>query len=449
MQLLYSLEYDRDPVSTIQTLLLLSLRSSPSSRHQGPSHWISLAVQLARREGIHSHATGSRFSISDIGIRKRIWTCCVMQDALTAMAGCRAPSISFNESRACSLQMEDFDFTPCGEASGLRNIRGELDGRLAEVFIQMAKLSSLLNCVLWAQNEATGLMDRTHCIELSTQLEQWRQGLPSSSQPPDPAAMLLNDKPSPVDVQRIVLHMTYHISFFMLHRENRGCNTASYASTTASGLPFTTKQLQSAHSVMRLAAVLVTCKLEELVPVAGAVPLLPALIAHTLDAAVRSTHYKTAQDAQQSIQLLEHMKEKFDFAEMAACHLGSLRAATHVQPGEDSGTSWPAGDAQLTPETTKMTTPMLSLIASPPNLLADFTSIADLNDSSPESLDFGPSGLDFLLPDNPNFTSWLDSACETAYTEDSKQEHGFDALPRHHALFLEDNGSEMLFQNVV
>lgn len=374
-----------------------------------------------------------------------------MQDTLAALAGSRVPIISPSESRARSFQLEDFDFTPCGEVLGLGKIGVELDEQLrsAEVFTQMAKLSSLLNCVLWSQSEAARRMYRTHFIELSTRLKQWRQALPSSCQSPEPAVMLLNDQASPVDVQQIVLHMMYHTSVFMLHRQAISLGTTSHASTVAPGLPFTNKQLQSAHSVMHLAALLVTCKLEELVPVAGVVLLLPALIAHTLDAAARSTDYKTAQDAQQSIQLLERMKEKFDLADMAAHHLESLRAATHVQPCKDSGTSWPARDVQSTRETTKMTTPMPSLVASPPDLLADFTSIADLDDSFTESLDFGSSGLDFLLPDNPNFTSWLDSACKTAYMDDSKQEHGVDVLPQHHALFLEDNGSEMLFHNMV
>ena len=404
-QLLYSLDYDKEPISTIQTLLLFSLRSTPSSKHQGPAHWVQLAVHLARQEGLHHQTTGDGLQLSCIATRRRLWWCCVVQDTLIANAECHAPSIHLFEFQCCMLEIEDFDLSTCLEMTESEEPQKGPDELvpLTEVFVEVAKLSALLNRVLWSRYEPSLVqMDSCRYVELSTALEQWRQQLPSSCQPPDPALMLRNDQASPLDVQRTVLHMTYQTTISLLRCQIPDFDVFACKGTIASG----DSQMQSAQAIMRLAATLVTCELEELVPIAGVVLLLPALIAHALHASGHTIDYRTAQDAQQSIQLLERMKEKFDFADIAACHLEALRAGTNIVPAEraDGNVLSQVGYGMSPDEDTLCSTAIPDLSLSLDQLdSTDFADFAELDDASPQSLDYDSSGLAFLS-DTPNLT---------------------------------------------
>jgi hypothetical protein len=291
---------------------------------------------------------------------------------------------------------------------------------LAEVFIETAKLSALLNRVLWSKYEpGLARMDSSRSIELSTALEQWQRELPSSCQAPDPALMLHNKDASSLDVQRTILHMTYHTTTSLLLRQMPTSDIFTSESAATAMQTFTVNETECVQSIMRLAAMLVTCELEEVVPISGIVLLLPALLSHTLHASGHTViDYRTAQDAQQSLQLLERMKDKFDFADVAACHLDTLRAGTMSVTSEEEEVGVleqdqghppsPFGDPEdhiMSPvEAALSSTGVSDLDISLHELeSAEFAAFAVLTDPSPKGLDYDSSGLAFLA-DTPSLT---------------------------------------------
>lgn len=89
-----------DSTAISQAALLLSFHSSPTTKSQNNSSWLSVGIQHARAENCHLY-----YCTPDIGARqrsqkKRLWWCCIIRDRVIAL-GMR---------RHVQITMDHFDF---------------------------------------------------------------------------------------------------------------------------------------------------------------------------------------------------------------------------------------------------------------------------------------------------------------------------------------------------
>jgi hypothetical protein len=332
-QLLYSMEYDKEPISVVQTLLLFSLRSPESSKQQSASCWIQLAITMIRQQRMHCEAARATLPKQQASLWKRLWWCSIMRDTFNALGCCRAPSIRGDECEISFLELDDFDIAPFprAELSAIPSCSIDEQTRLAELFIELGDLSLRLARVLWAQFHSPGRSDPFHQDEVLVSLEQWYQDLPPSCRQQSSAAILPNEQGALVEVHRSFIRMAYHATILTLHRHCVMSSAPADEQRLGASLV-----AQPVNSILHIAADLVARGVDHLMPVTGVALLLPALIIHSLDAAAYAMNYKTAQDAQQSMQILESMRDRFAFAEMAACYLEPLRQAARGSTRTDN-----------------------------------------------------------------------------------------------------------------
>ncbi|KAK0389175.1 hypothetical protein NLU13_2750 [Sarocladium strictum] len=427
-KLLYSLEYDKEPLSIVQTLLLLSLRSPSSSKQDTPSFCTHLAIGVIRQEKMHCEASRAALPKHEASIWKRLWWCCIVRDTFNALGGCHAPSIRGDDCEISFLELDDFDVAPLPTSgpSDPSACTTEEQTRLAELFIELGDLSLRLARVLHHQFRGLGpnAPADDDDDELIGSLKQWYQDLPPSCHAESPPVTSWNDRVSLVDVQRCFLHMTYHAALLTIHR-----NGIVPAVTSVREDPGTSLAAQSANSILQIAAGLVASELDDLMPVMGVTLLLPALLVHSLDAAAHATNYEIAQDAHQSMRILEKMKDRFEFAHMAACYLQPFREASHESSraketghGEEPDHAAPTARLSVHSSLPNSSTTPRCVGTEIPDLTAASSSMVDaLGDPSPDYLQ--ASHFD------PKVLEELDSLSAEAYSFEQLMENSLDDAP--------------------
>lgn len=143
-QVLYNLNYEKDAVATLQTLILLAYASDDSESDKDKTHWTTVAVSLCYRIGLNHYPKGEGSALLGKGpgrLWRRLWWSCFILDRLVTVTYGRIPGINQQDWDVPYLQMDDLE---------LEAMRGFVDQmsvqQLAECFIEKAELSVHRGC---------------------------------------------------------------------------------------------------------------------------------------------------------------------------------------------------------------------------------------------------------------------------------------------------------------
>ncbi|ODV77302.1 uncharacterized protein CANTADRAFT_34018, partial [Suhomyces tanzawaensis NRRL Y-17324] len=108
---LYEASYESDPVSVLQTLLLVgSFWEGPEDVTKNSYYWTKVAIALAQGYGFQRDISNSKtLSNSDKKIWRRVWWCLFEKDRNVAIAFGRPAAIDLNDCDVPMLTLEDFD----------------------------------------------------------------------------------------------------------------------------------------------------------------------------------------------------------------------------------------------------------------------------------------------------------------------------------------------------
>jgi hypothetical protein len=108
IKLLYDLDTERDQITLIQSLLLMTYWFERPDNPKNTAQWLSLAISLGHGIGLHrnpykaSEPEGQR-------LRKRVWWCSFMRDKLVALATSRPAKIGLKDGDVPMLTVDDFE----------------------------------------------------------------------------------------------------------------------------------------------------------------------------------------------------------------------------------------------------------------------------------------------------------------------------------------------------
>lgn len=180
---LFDLDYEKDRMTVIKSLVLLSFRRNKSTG-KDPRHWMGIAVS-AHTAGLHRFPD-RRISVASQRDRVRTWWSLFCRDRILSLSTKRAGIIDGGAFETPVLTLTDFEFstyTP-GEIRSLGTSEVLLDlevqRRLALIFIENAKLSLCISRVLTTLEFSRGLSSDS------------LSGIAGASSSPDGSNMLTN-----------------------------------------------------------------------------------------------------------------------------------------------------------------------------------------------------------------------------------------------------------------
>ncbi|KAJ9144528.1 hypothetical protein NKR23_g5888 [Pleurostoma richardsiae] len=154
---LYDVNYESDHVVLVRAILLMSYWQESPDHDKNSSHWVGVAISLAKNIGLHSDlSTNGLLTPRMLKLRRRIWWSCVMRDG------------------------KDLDVCILGEDSRLLLpdcvlLRDpEMQQKLNQICVQQAKLCVLINYALKARSREADTVD--------FKLKTWKAALPTSCQ---------------------------------------------------------------------------------------------------------------------------------------------------------------------------------------------------------------------------------------------------------------------------
>ncbi|KAF5709071.1 cutinase transcription factor 1 beta [Fusarium mundagurra] len=111
VKLLYSLGYETDRLTLVQSLLLMTYWYDSDSDDKHTWYWMGLALTTAHIEGLHRDLEEPQQMNKQGRLRRRIWWSCVIRDRLLGL-GLRRPSrIREDEFSVTRLRLDDFDIS--------------------------------------------------------------------------------------------------------------------------------------------------------------------------------------------------------------------------------------------------------------------------------------------------------------------------------------------------
>ncbi|EPS27713.1 hypothetical protein PDE_02657 [Penicillium oxalicum 114-2] len=163
-KLLYNFRYESDPITIIQTLLLMTLRLDTADGYDS-RHWIKAAITVARSVGLFQdiHLT-PRFQCSPRLWKRIAWTCYMTDSVIALRLRCRT-AIDQTEFGHPPLTEQDFDVGPLPSdiqivspaCTVARNLQAQQD--LASICIATARLCTCIGKILDLQGKHTTYTD--------------------------------------------------------------------------------------------------------------------------------------------------------------------------------------------------------------------------------------------------------------------------------------------------
>ncbi|KAF5674577.1 cutinase transcription factor 1 beta [Fusarium denticulatum] len=111
VRLLYSLNYESDRMTLIQSLLLLSHWYDGPDDDKDTWHWMGIALTNAQVGGLHRDPQHLKISQEEKKLRRRLWWCCLMRDRLLALGIRNPPRLRDDEYNVKPLTLDDFDLS--------------------------------------------------------------------------------------------------------------------------------------------------------------------------------------------------------------------------------------------------------------------------------------------------------------------------------------------------
>ncbi|CAM1507618.1 Fc.00g072590.m01.CDS01 [Cosmosporella sp. VM-42] len=306
VRLLHDFDYERDHITLIQSLLLMTYWHEDLDDEKGPSHWIGLAISLAYKTGIQDNPGPAR--TSGQRLQRRIWWSCYMRDCLVSL-GFRQPLwIVADDFDVPMLVEDDFEIRalPSEDRRTYAKIfflRSErFQAQLAVMCMSKARLCVCIHRILETQysiqgphsklsvNTTSSMMllhpvrnaktDDIH--DIGRELEMWADSLPVGCHQQMLSLSDIEDGMSTIAIHRIVLFMVYYGTIIALYRP-----VSQSSDTQTTTLPF---QEQDAREKVFNAAIQIAemthdvnqLQLTKYLPATCITMILPAMIVHLL-----------------------------------------------------------------------------------------------------------------------------------------------------------------------
>ncbi|OBA21799.1 hypothetical protein METBIDRAFT_39216 [Metschnikowia bicuspidata var. bicuspidata NRRL YB-4993] len=214
---LYDTNYESDPVSILQTVLLIgSFWEGPEDVTRNSYYWTRVGVGLAQGFGFHRDISASpTVAASEKKIWRRIWWCLFEKDRNVAIAFGRPTTIDLADSDAPMLTLDDFN-----EDDPERGIVSPYPVNLTHAlyFMHLVKLAEITGLIISHQYTVKAeLMKRTNKFSVIQRCDMlmgiWFNNLPSELQ------FSLTD-PSKQSFFACLLNAQYYNRLYLVHRAN-------------------------------------------------------------------------------------------------------------------------------------------------------------------------------------------------------------------------------------
>ncbi|KAJ5364256.1 uncharacterized protein N7496_009969, partial [Penicillium cataractarum] len=284
-KLLYKSNYESDPLTIVQSLLLMTYRLDTADG-QDSRHWIKAAITVARSIGLFQDASIiMNFNYSPKLWKRIAWACYTTDCVISLRLRCRAaieraefchPLLTEEDFELYTLPLENQILSP--ECTLVRNVKAQRD--LAHVCISTAKLCTCISNVLDLQGKqnnhnavspnspsASPSDDYTSRICSSEmELAEWANTLPPPCQacPIEPHSI---DEEPTVILQRNILHMIFYTTIAVFHQSQPFPSSKSCVQLAA-------------NQISRITSELYQRNLQHRLPVVGVTAILVALIIH-------------------------------------------------------------------------------------------------------------------------------------------------------------------------
>lgn len=214
---LYETNYESDPVSIVQTVILIgSYWEGPEDVTRNSFYWNRVGVGLAQGFGFHRDVSNSSsLTAAEKKIWRRIWWCLFEKDRNVAIAFGRPPSIDLTDCDVPMLTMDDFDENDPEEGVVSPYPVNETH---ALYFIHLVKLAEITGIIIKHQYTVKAeLMKRLNKFSVIQHCDMlmgiWFTNLP-------PQLQLSLTDPSKQNFFACLLNAQYYNRLYLIHRAN-------------------------------------------------------------------------------------------------------------------------------------------------------------------------------------------------------------------------------------
>lgn len=218
-RLLYDFGSEKNHLTVIQSLLLLTLWHELPSQHRNVAHWINVAISQAFASELHLEPSliQPKIPAKLQKLRRRLWWSCVIRDRLACLGTGRAPMIRDGDSNVYMLELADFEFDHVYFGnSKLPEIAcsyiWDEDRReeLARICIAQAKVC---RCVrVPPLDKSTFESYQRDLLGWYDSLSHWEQFRPLTT------SEFEHDGDASAEFNRAILHVIYHTACLRLHQ---------------------------------------------------------------------------------------------------------------------------------------------------------------------------------------------------------------------------------------
>ncbi|KAI5465060.1 fungal-specific transcription factor domain-containing protein [Mariannaea sp. PMI_226] len=232
-RILYDFGCEKDNLTLVQSLLLMTLWHELPDQHRSVSHWIDVAISEAFAIDLHVDPSLIQPMVPlDIQkFRRRLWWCCLVRDRLTSLGKGRHSKIRDGDWNVSMLELSDFKFDHAlTEHSRLPSIvcpypwsDGTQDD-LARIFIAQVYLiccfhlfDVLLRANAWVNRLPTA--DKCSFESYKLDLASWHDTqLPWEQSQPLSAGSIFRDEDTSAEFNLAILRVIYYVACFRLHQ---------------------------------------------------------------------------------------------------------------------------------------------------------------------------------------------------------------------------------------
>lgn len=315
-RLLFDFDTEADSLAVIQSVLLMTYWFGSPSDGKDCYHWMGIAVSISQREGLHRDPDKSKsINQSTKRLRKRVWWSIYMRDKIIALFMRRPTMVKDDDFDVPMLEMDDFKCLASSTASSRIPAwfklvcSAEKQYRAAILCIEMTKLCTILSKVLSIQYlfshgispTANGCSNDTRNAERITEatlfqvsicnelLRAWRAALPECAASCTELRQDKTPKDQSVIINTSLLHLMYFTTLSALHRQ-----LVFHSKRRVHGLSLSTQGIESrnvatwaSRNITIIVTSLYNSDLVQYLPGTSVVILLPAMVIHLLDMALR------------------------------------------------------------------------------------------------------------------------------------------------------------------